>query len=140
MDTQNVRNQTVISSELLDLLPSSTKHWGMLVQVTAGFTGQADVSGTLNQSLGGTYHGKAGSKRQFEGICRQVVQTVFHPESVRPRLKALHDLLRDDIADDRNPAKFTPPPDAGSLTDYHWNVGHFDYGYDDGNWKAHGVR
>jgi len=68
VDTQNVRKQTVISSELLDLLPSSTKHWGILVQVTAGFTGQADVSGTLNQNLGGTYHGKTGSKRQFEGM------------------------------------------------------------------------
>ena len=68
VDTQNVRKQTVISSELLDLLPSSTKHWGILVQVTAGFTGQADVSGTLNQNLGGTFHGKTGSKRQFEGM------------------------------------------------------------------------
>jgi hypothetical protein len=68
VDTQNVRKQTVLSSDLLNLLPSSTKHWGMLVQVTAGFTGQADVSGTLNQNLGGTFHGKTGSKRQFEGM------------------------------------------------------------------------
>ena len=68
VDTQNVRKQTVITSELLDALPSSTKHWGMLVEVTAGFTGQADVSGTLNQNLGGTFHGKSGSKRQFEGM------------------------------------------------------------------------
>src|SRR6266513_5079943 len=68
VDTQNVRKQVVITSDLLDALPSSTKHWGMLVEVTAGFTGQADVSGTLNQNLGGTFHGKSGSKRQFEGM------------------------------------------------------------------------
>jgi hypothetical protein len=68
VDVQNVRRQTVIGSDLLAELPSSTKHWGMLVEVTPGFTGQSDVAGSLNQNLGGTYHGKSGSKRQFEGM------------------------------------------------------------------------
>jgi hypothetical protein len=68
VDVQNVRKQTVIGSDLLAELPSSTKHWGMLVEVTPGFTGQSDVAGSLNQNLGGTYHGKSGSKRQFEGM------------------------------------------------------------------------
>src|SRR6266850_6663632 len=37
VDVQNVRRQTVIGSDLLAELPSSTKHWGMLVEVTPGF-------------------------------------------------------------------------------------------------------
>ena len=68
VDTQNVRKQTIVSSDLLNVLPSSTKHWGTLVEVTAGFTGVADVAGQLNQNLGLTYHGKTGSKRQFDGM------------------------------------------------------------------------
>jgi hypothetical protein len=55
VDTQNVRKQTIVSSDLLNVLPSSTKHWGTLVEVTAGFTGVADVAGQLNQNLGLTF-------------------------------------------------------------------------------------
>src|SRR3989442_969943 len=39
VDTQNVRKQTVISSELLNLLPTSTKNWATIVELTPGFSG-----------------------------------------------------------------------------------------------------
>jgi len=69
VDTQNVRKQTVVSSDLLDLLPTSTKHWATIVEVTPGFAGSfADVAGQLNQNLGNSYHGKTGTKRQFDGM------------------------------------------------------------------------
>jgi hypothetical protein len=69
VDTQNVRKQTVISSELLDMLPTSTKNWATIVEVTPGFSGSfADVAGQLNQNLGNAYHGKTGTKRQFDGM------------------------------------------------------------------------
>ena len=69
VDTQNVRKQTLITSVLLDALPTSTKHWATIVQVTPGFSGSfADVAGQLNQNLGNSYHGKTGTKRQFDGM------------------------------------------------------------------------
>ena len=69
VDTQNVRKQTILSSELLDLLPTSTKNWATIVEVTPGFSGSfADVAGQLNQNIGNAYHGKTGTKRQFDGM------------------------------------------------------------------------
>jgi hypothetical protein len=68
VDTQNVRRQTVVSNDLLDALPTSTKHWGTVVALTPGFTGIGDVAGQLDQSLGAAFHGKTGSKRQFDGM------------------------------------------------------------------------
>ena len=69
VDTQNVRKQTLLTSDLLDALPTSTKHWATIVQVTPGFSGSfADVAGQLNQNLGNSYHGKTGTKRQFDGM------------------------------------------------------------------------
>jgi len=69
VDTQNVRRQTVLTSDLLDALPTSTKNWATIVEVTPGFSGSfADVAGQLNQNLGNAYHGKTGTKRQFDGM------------------------------------------------------------------------
>jgi len=69
VDTQNVRKQTVLTSDLLDALPTSTKNWATIVEVTPGFSGSfADVAGQLNQNLGNAYHGKTGTKRQFDGM------------------------------------------------------------------------
>jgi hypothetical protein len=68
VDTANVRRQTVVSDQLLESLPSSTKSWGTVVSLTPGFTGLADVAGQLDQSLGAAFHGKIGSKRQFDGM------------------------------------------------------------------------
>src|SRR5512138_1362811 len=69
VDTQNVRKQTLITSDLLDALPTSTKNWATIVEVTPGFSGSfADVAGQLNQNIGNAYHGKTGTKRQFDGM------------------------------------------------------------------------
>src|SRR5436190_4400075 len=66
VDTQNVRKQTLLTSDLLDALPTSTKNWATIVEVTPGFSGSfADVAGQLNQNLGNAYHGKTGTKRQL---------------------------------------------------------------------------
>ena len=69
VDTQNVRKQTLITSDQLDSLPTSTKNWATIVEVTPGFSGSfADVAGQLNQNIGNAYHGKTGTKRQFDGM------------------------------------------------------------------------
>lgn len=70
-------------------------------------------------------------KAKFEVILREVVQKVWHKNSLKPRLDALHEFLRDDVADDRNPAIFTPPT-SDSLLDYHWTIEHFDISYQSG--------
>ncbi|PYQ75423.1 MAG: hypothetical protein DMG04_07345, partial [Acidobacteria bacterium] len=43
VDTQNVRKQIVATRELLDALPTSTKHINTLVALTPGFSGVNDV-------------------------------------------------------------------------------------------------
>src|SRR5919201_94426 len=50
VDTQNVRKQVLITSEQLDALPTSTKNWATIVEVTPGFAGSfADVAGALKK-------------------------------------------------------------------------------------------
>jgi len=67
VDTTNVRKQTVASRELLDALPTSTKHINILVTLTPGFTGVTDVGGRYF-SEPGSYHGKRGTKVSFDGM------------------------------------------------------------------------
>ena len=67
VDTSNVRRQTVASSELLDMLPTSTRSIYTLVTLTPGFTGVADVGGRY-VSEAGTFHGKRGTKVSFDGM------------------------------------------------------------------------
>jgi hypothetical protein len=75
VDTQNVRRQTVASSELLAALPTSTKHLNTLITLTPGFTGLAAVTGAYSAQIGstgisgaGAYHGKSGTKVSFDGM------------------------------------------------------------------------
>ena len=67
VDTQNVRKQTVASRELLDTLPTSTKHINTLVTLTPGFTGVTPVDGRY-LSEPGSFHGKRGTKVSFDGM------------------------------------------------------------------------
>ena len=79
VDVQNARQQTLVSSAMLDLLPSSTG-FTMLVALTPGLTGIADVGGTAgtfmlqNGNAGGGQggnrgiHGKIGGKIMFDGM------------------------------------------------------------------------
>ena len=74
IDTQNTRQQKVLSSELLDALPSGQKTAINIVSLTPGMTtaGLADVGGSLGTyNAGGnatTFHGKTGFKREFDGM------------------------------------------------------------------------
>ena len=67
VDTQNVRKQIVATRELLDALPTSTKHINTLVALTPGFTGVNDVGGRYFAEAG-AYHGKRGTKVYFDGM------------------------------------------------------------------------
>src|SRR6266853_2181265 len=70
VDTRNARKQTVVSSDLLNLLPSSVKNLNNLVSLTPGFRGNEgfDVTGAYSGQIGGTYHGKGGTNVQFDGM------------------------------------------------------------------------
>jgi hypothetical protein len=74
VDTQNTRQQKVLSNELLEALPSGQKTAINVVMLTPGMTtlGLADVGGSLGTyNAGGngtTFHGKTGFKREFDGM------------------------------------------------------------------------
>jgi hypothetical protein len=74
VDTQTVRRQTALSRDLLDTLPTATKHLNTLVTLTPGFTGLADVGGKYSTQFGGvggdgaTFHGKTGHRVAFDGL------------------------------------------------------------------------
>lgn len=75
VDVQNVRKQTVVTNELLEALPTSTKSVGQLATLTTGVTGIGDVGGSYQVepgqdvvSGGGRFHGKSGTKVYFDGM------------------------------------------------------------------------
>ena len=75
VDVSNVRRQTVVSNELLEALPTSTKSVGQLATLTTGLTGLGDVGGTYQVepgqdvvSGGGAFHGKSGTKVSYDGM------------------------------------------------------------------------
>ena len=68
VDIQNVRRQTLATAEVLSTLPMSTKHVNNLVTLTPGFTGLADVGGRYSSQVGGSYHGKLGTKVAMDGM------------------------------------------------------------------------
>ena len=70
VDTQNVRQQTVISADLLDALPSSVKALNSLVTLTAGFKGSEgyDVFGGYASPGAWSFHGKSGTNYGFDGM------------------------------------------------------------------------
>ena len=70
VDTRNARKQTIVSNDLLNVLPSSVKNLNNLVALTPGFRGNEgfDVTGAYTGQIGGTYHGKGGTNVQFDGM------------------------------------------------------------------------
>src|SRR5262245_5108270 len=75
VDVTNVRRQSVVSNELLEALPTSTKSLGTLATLTIGMTGLGDVGGVYQVepgadvvSGGGRFHGKGGSKVSYDGM------------------------------------------------------------------------
>lgn len=70
VDTQSARRQTVVSDELLDILPTSTKNWSTLATLTPGMSSQRmpDVAGQLDQTVGRTFHGRTGTRVEIDGM------------------------------------------------------------------------
>jgi hypothetical protein len=74
VDTQNIRQQSQISSELLSVLPSSKAAVNAVISLTPGVTGQADVGGSSGvwTSQGTTgqveFHGKTGLNMSYDGM------------------------------------------------------------------------
>ena len=70
VDTRNARKQTVVTDDLLNVLPSSVKNLNNLVTLTPGFRGNEgfDVTGAYSGQIGGTFHGKGGTNVQFDGM------------------------------------------------------------------------
>src|SRR3989441_1099678 len=70
VDTRNARKQTVVSSDLLNVLPSSVKNLNNLVTLTPGFRGNEgfDITGGYTGQVGGSYHGKSGQIVTFDGM------------------------------------------------------------------------
>ena len=73
VDTQTSRSQVVVSSDLLNVLPSSVKNLNNLVTLTPGYAGNEgfDITGGYTGQVGATYHGKAGTKVNFDGMSIQ---------------------------------------------------------------------
>jgi hypothetical protein len=73
VDTTNVRQQKVVSEELLATLPTGSKSLSTLITLTPGMTGNADVGGASgiyysNASRPNSFHGKNGVKLSYDGM------------------------------------------------------------------------
>src|SRR5262245_17099076 len=72
VDTQNSRQQKVVSDTLLDTLPTSVKNLVTLVNLTPGLSGAADVGGSAGVFQGNylpvAFHGKRGNKISIDGM------------------------------------------------------------------------
>jgi hypothetical protein len=73
VDTQNVRQQNVVSNELLDSLPSAGKGIASLVKLIPGMTGGSDSGGasgiySANTAATATIHGKGSFKTSYDGM------------------------------------------------------------------------
>src|SRR5262249_36368824 len=73
VDVQNVRQQTVVSDQLLAALPTSSRALATHVTVIPGMAGAADPGGasgiyTSNATYRNTFHGKGGVKFLYDGM------------------------------------------------------------------------
>ena len=73
VDTSNVRQQTVVSNQLLETLPSSGKSLVGFAKLIPGLQGGADVGGAAGLWATGnvitdTVHGKGGAKFSYDGM------------------------------------------------------------------------
>jgi hypothetical protein len=88
VDTSNVREQSVLTRELIDTLPISTKHVNNVATLTPGFTGLGEPAGQYSTQLGGgtgvgasagtpaTYHGKTGNRVLLDGMSVENMQGI----------------------------------------------------------------
>jgi hypothetical protein len=85
VDVQNVRQQQVVSSELLDSLPTSSKNLSTLQNVIVGLSNGSALSATnvggakgefkMSSQTGDLFHGKLGGKTMFDGMRTQATHS-----------------------------------------------------------------
>ena len=73
VDVQNVRQQTLVSDELMSNLPTSSQALVTLVALIPGYVGAGDVGGgsgiyTSNATYRNMYHGKGNVKFAYDGM------------------------------------------------------------------------
>ncbi len=71
VDTQNVRQQTVVSTEVLAALPVSSKSIANIAAIIPGYVAAPDVGGSTGlyaSANTGRMHGKTGAKVAFDGL------------------------------------------------------------------------
>lgn len=73
VDTQNARQQVVVSREVFDALPSSTVTLSNIGIITPGMAGTVNVGGSagaysMSSALNVTFHGKAGGTTAYDGM------------------------------------------------------------------------
>lgn len=78
VDTQNIRQQTVVDKENLATLPTATQTAAALTMLVPGMKGSTDVGGSggtyANSGNNVSYHGKTGRKFSFDGMQIQNLQ------------------------------------------------------------------
>lgn len=73
VDTQNVRQQTSLSRDLLETLPTGTRNVNTFVVVVPGMAMDSagrslDVAGGYSTQVGGSFQGRGGTKTLFDGM------------------------------------------------------------------------
>ena len=73
VDTQNTRQQQVVSREVLNALPTSTVTLSNIGVITPGMAGQVNVGGSagaysMSSVLNVTFHGKSGGTTAYDGM------------------------------------------------------------------------
>jgi len=73
VDTQNVRQQTIVTDELISALPSGSKGYMGIARLIPGMSGGVDSGGSAgiyaaNFVHAATLHGKSGAKMSYDGM------------------------------------------------------------------------
>jgi hypothetical protein len=68
VDTQNTREQAVVTRDAFQALPTSNGSVTQLSSIVPGLTGYADVGGQYASLTFFSFHGKAGTRIQYDGM------------------------------------------------------------------------
>jgi hypothetical protein len=93
VDTQNARQQQVVSREVLNALPTSTVTLSNIGAITPGMAGQVNVGGSagaysMSSVLNVTFHGKGGGTTAYDGMritdmdCASCTGPIISPATV----------------------------------------------------------
>ena len=93
VDTQNTRQQQVVSGEVLSALPTSTVTLSNIGSITPGMAGTVNVGGSagaysMSSVLNVTFHGKSGGTTAYDGMritdmdCASCTGAIISPATV----------------------------------------------------------